>query len=111
MAAVWRTRDRFGRELVLTDVGWGHIVAKRKGEPPAPDEIREAVESPDFVTVDATYPRRENSYRSRRPGRGGRFLKVVVRFQPVPPDGTWAEEVITAYPAQRIKPGEDQRWP
>ena len=111
MAHVWRTRDRFGREVALTDAGWNHIVAERQGAPPTPDEIREAGESPDGVTADATFPRRENFYRSRQTGRGGRFLKVVVRFQPVPPDGTWAGEVITAHPARRIKPGEDQLWP
>ena len=111
MAEVWRTRDRLGREVALTDAGWNHIVAERKGAPPAPAEIRSAVESPDLVTADPTFPRRENHYRSRRMGRGGRFLKVVVRYQPVPPDGTWAGEVITAYSARRVKPGEEQLWP
>lgn len=108
MPETWRTRDRIGRHVVLTDAAWSHIVTKRNGAPPDPSEIRAAVEDPDFVAADAAFPRRESCYRRRRSGAGGRYLKVVVRYHPTPPDGTWAGEVITAYPTRGIKPGEER---
>ena len=38
-------------------------------------------------------------------------MKVVVNYRPVPPQGTWEGEVITAYHARRPKSKEAQLWP
>ena len=111
MADVWTMRDRRGRVVALTADGWKHILVERRGAPPAAGEIRKTVEDPAFVTADSTFPRRENYYRRRQREGGGRYLKVVVRYRPVPPDGTWAGEVITAYPTRGMKPMEEQLWP
>lgn len=108
MPETWRTRDRVGRHVTLTAAGWSHIVTKRKGAPPNPNEILAAVEAPDFVTADVAFPRRESYDRRRQPGAGRRYLKVVVRYHPTPPDGTWAGDVITAYPTRGVKPGEER---
>jgi hypothetical protein len=59
------------------------------------DDIRTAIEQPDFVTRDWKYRHRENFY--RRTASGRRYLKVVVNYRPVPPQGTWIGEVITSY--------------
>jgi hypothetical protein len=37
---------------------------------------------------------------------GQGFLKVVVQYRPVPPQGTWAGEVITAYRGKKRKSRE-----
>ncbi|MGH2617237.1 MAG: hypothetical protein ACRDJC_18545, partial [Thermomicrobiales bacterium] len=69
------------------------------------DEVRIAVERPDFVTRDREYRHREIHYRVAlfRPP----LLKVVVQYRPVPPQGTWAGEVITAYPVKARDPREE----
>lgn len=111
MDDTWRTRDRAGRHVASTGAGWSHIVTRREGVAPDPSEILAAVENPDFVTADADFPRRESYYRRRRSGAGGRYRKVVVRYHPTPPDGTWAGEVITANPTRGGKPGEERLPP
>ena len=102
MADIWRTTDRLGREVTLTEAGWAHIVRQRRDAVPTQDEVRAAVADADLIVADVDFPRRRNHYR-RRPA-GGRYLKVVVNYRPVPPQGTWAGEVVTAHPAHRPKP-------
>ena len=108
MATIWRTTDRMGREVELTDTGWAHILAERGEASPSAAEVRAAVEAPDFVNADAVYAHRENHY--RRFGAGGRYLKVVVQYRPVPPQGTWAGDVVTTYPTNRVKRKERRLW-
>jgi hypothetical protein len=72
------------------------------------DTIRPAIEQPGYITQDADYPHRENYYRRTVSGR--RFVKVV-EYRPVPPQGTWVGEVITAYLVRKIKGKEAQLWP
>jgi hypothetical protein len=50
------------------------------------------------------YYHREIHYRRVASGQG--FLKVVVQYRPVPPQGTWAGEVITAYRVKKRKSRE-----
>jgi hypothetical protein len=68
------------------------------------DEVRTAIERPDFVTRDARYRHREIYYRRVAPGPG--LLKVVVQYRPVPPQGAWVGEVITAYRVRKRKSRE-----
>lgn len=71
--------------------------------------VRLAVERPDFVTIDLARPRRECHY--RRFGSGRLMLKVVVGYEPVLPPGTWAGQVITAYPTRHVPRKERPIWP
>ena len=109
MATVWRTRDRLGRAVVVTEADWQHIVAQRAPAVPSLGDIRAAVETPDVVNADARYPRRENH--CRRAGAAGSYLKVVVAYRPVPPQGTWAGRVVTAYHTGTFPQKEQNLWP
>jgi hypothetical protein len=68
------------------------------------DDVRDAIEHPDFVAQDVRYHHREVHY--RRVPSGQSLLKVVVQYRPVPPQGTWAGEVITAYRVKKRKSRE-----
>lgn len=103
MADVWRTRDRFGRDVTLTDAGMAHIVRRRPDMVGSQAAIKETVEAPERVMRDALHPDRECHYR-RISDR--RLLKVVIGYG-AEGHGT----VITAYPAPHVKRGEQQRWP
>lgn len=108
MAAIWVTRDRLGREVTLTETRQAHILLKHPQVAGRLDDIRAVVETPDAVHADARYDRRENHYRWI--AAGGR-IKVVVIYRPVPPQGTWAGEVVTAYPVKQVDPAEVRLWP
>ena len=86
MATVWRTTDRLGREVVLTEAAWAHIIGEPKEMAGREADVLAAVRAPGRVTRDAGYRRRENHYRRTPSGR--RWLKVVVRYRPVAPQGT-----------------------
>lgn len=101
MAEIWRTRDRAGREVVLTSAGLEHILQGHDEIVDQWDEVRTAIEQPDFVTRDARYHHREIHYRRETSGQG--LLKVVVQYRPVPPQGTWVGEVITTYRVRKRK--------
>ena len=63
MAEIWRTRDRFGREVILTDLGWAHILVGHPEMAGRESDIRAAVEDADFINWDADRADRENHYR------------------------------------------------
>jgi hypothetical protein len=73
------------------------------------DEIRLTVEQPSLVARDVKYPRRNNHYRRVLVEPG--WLKVVVNYRPIPPQGTWLGEVITAHPVDGPKRKEALLWP
>lgn len=109
VATIWRARDRAGREVALTEMGEAHILERHPELVGAEQEIRTAIEAPDTVTRDATIPHRECLYRRSRLGRP--LLKVVVQYRPVPPQGTWAGEVVTVLPVPKVKRKERRLWP
>jgi hypothetical protein len=109
LAEIWRTEDRLGREVFLTEARRDHILAEHDDLVDRMDAVRTVVEEPDFVTRDADYPRRENHYRWIP--RESRYIKVVVEYRPVPPQGTWAGKVITAYFSGKRKRKEALLWP
>lgn len=93
--------DRLGREFELTEARWAHVLEDHETDRTGREaDVRAAVERPDLVTADAVDPRRECHYLFLGPGR--LKLKVVVAYEPVPPPGTWAGRVITAYPTSRL---------
>ncbi len=109
MAAIWRIRDRLGREVVLTEMRWQHMRYRHQDMAQRLADVRAVIENPDVVTVDADFGHRQNSY--RRFGTSRLFVKVVVHYRPVPPQGMRVGEVITAYTTQRIAAKENALWP
>jgi hypothetical protein len=101
VAEIWQTRDRAGRDVVLTPAGFDHILQGHDEIVDQLDEVRTTIEQPDFVTRDARYHHREIHYHRRASGQG--LLKVVVQYRPVPPQGTWMGEVVTAYHVRKHK--------
>ena len=73
------------------------------------DEVRIAVEQPNFVTRDSGYTRREIYYRRASSGQG--WTRVVVNYRPVPPQSTWAGEIITTFRVKRRHLWDVQQWP
>lgn len=110
MATIWRTVDRIGRRVRLTDDDWAHIMDRHADEMTGREaDVRLAVETPDHIHAAAEHAHREVFYRSFGPERP--MLRVVVHYRPVPPQGTWSGHVITAHPTFRSKRGEQPRWP
>lgn len=109
MTEIWRTRDRRERVVVFTSKGRDHIVQRRPQLTGRLDEVRTAIEHPTLIARDAKYPRRENHYLRTVGGPG--WIKVVVNYRPIAPQGAWFGEIITAYPVRRPEPEETLLWP
>ena len=109
MAEIWRTHDYQGRVVVFTLKGRDHIIQRRPRMTGRLGDVRTAIEHPTRIARDAIYPRRENHY--LRTGFDPGWIKVVVNYRPVPPQGTWFGEIITAYPVRRPEPEETPLWP
>jgi hypothetical protein len=105
VAEIWQTLDRLGRNVVFTPESETHILSRHSEMADRLNDIRGAIERPDLVARDAQYRHRENHYlhTSFQPP----WMKVVVHYHPVPPQGTWAGEVITAYPVKQPDPHEE----
>ena len=102
VAELWRTTDRLGREIVLTDSGWLHVLVGHPEMIGCEGDVRAAVGEADFINRDADHAHRENHYRVVA---GRVHLKVCVEYAATP------EVVITAHVSQRIKRRERRRWP
>ena len=113
MADVLRCTDRWGREIVLTDECWnGHILPDRAILRGLESRLEVVLTDPYRVRRDATNPSRECFYRHRTlPGMPRLFLKVVVEFRPIGPNGVLDGSDITAFPTNHFKTGEQQIWP
>ena len=109
MDEIWQGQDRFERKVTLTPQRQEHIFIEHSDMEDRLDYVRLTVEQPNFVTRDRRYPHRENFYRSEP--AGSRWIEVVVHYRPVPPQGTWEGEVITAYHLKRRKIKEVPLWP
>src|SRR4051812_49839836 len=89
---IWQTTDRLGRGVIFTPAARAHILKRHADIAVRLDEVRTAFDRPDLVTRDREFSHRENHYR-RTPSHRG-WVKVVVNYRPVPPQGTWAGEVV-----------------
>lgn len=98
-----------GREVALTSAAWMHIMAEHGELAGRVADIRAAVESPEIVTRDRIRAHREVHYRRTRSGH--HWLRVVVNYGPVPPQGTWAGTVITAHVIREPERKEVRIWP
>lgn len=94
MAEIWRTRDYFGRDVSFTEASLDHILQRHEDMAAYLGDIRAVVSQPTIVTKDLKYRRRENHYGRSSPEAG---LIKVVQYRPVPPQGRWDGEVITAF--------------
>lgn len=110
MPTRWQVEDARGRPVELAEAGWSHIIEHHRDDMAEREsDIRLAVEAPDHVNADVDYAQREVCYRSL--GRGRRFVRVVIHYQPVSPQGSWRGRIITAHLTFREKRGEVRLWP
>jgi hypothetical protein len=72
-------------------------------------DIRVAIERPDLVTRDVRMAHREINYHRTQNEPG--WIEVVVHDRPIPPQGTWLVNVITAYPVDRPLAKEERTLP
>ena len=105
LAETWQTRDYRGRDALFTEASRDHILQRRRDLATHLSDIRAAISRPAVVTRDLKYTRREchYAYTSSPPG----MIKVVVQYRPVPPQGRWVGEVVTAYPLGEPDPREE----
>ena len=109
MATIWRTRDYLGRVVALTEENLRHIRERRPRMVDRLDEVKLTIEQSEFVRRDVAIASREVFYARSTVGRAR--MRVIVPYRPVPPQGTWRGEVITAHPNQRPRLTEDPLWP
>jgi hypothetical protein len=90
---------------MFTEASRDHILQRRRDLATNLSEIREAISRPAVVTRDLKYARRECHYgfTSSPPG----MIKVVDQYRPVPPQGRWVGEVVTAYRLREPDPREE----
>jgi hypothetical protein len=105
---IWRIQDYLGQEVVLTEVRREPIVSEHSELVRQLADVRHTLEQPDQVRRDRKFAHRENSYK-RKPS-GKRWMKVVVHYRPVPPQGTWVGEIVTAYDVEEPEPLEVLLW-
>ena len=117
VAYVWLCRDRWGREIVLTEESWyGHIIFEHPVMHGNDALVADAITAPHRVMYDAEHDDREAFYRLGRVPNAPRrllhrYLKVCVEFLPAGAGGAVLGRVVTAYPSNQFKPGERQKWP
>jgi len=102
---VWQVQDYRGRDVLFTEASRDHILHRRRELAAILSDIREAISRPAVVTRDLTYPRRECHYGfiAAPPG----MIKGVVQYRPVPPQGRWVGEIVTAYLLREPDPREE----
>jgi hypothetical protein len=101
----FKVNDPRGREVICTVECWdGHILAQRPFMSGWEDRVIAAISNPTIgIFQDVDYPNRHVFYRRQnRP----RYIKVVVAIMEHE-----ADKVITAFPADSMKPGEKLIWP
>ena len=108
MAVIWETVDRLGRQVVLTENQWAHVVFEHDYMVHRIHEVQYAVAFADEVARDRSYAHRDIHYWQR--GSGALCLRVVVHYRPRDPSG-WTGEVRTAHFITRKPRGEALLWP
>jgi hypothetical protein len=86
-----------------------HIISEQAELAYFMDAVRIRGERPDLVRRDRQYAHRDNHYRRASPDR--LWKKVVVNYRPVPPQGTWEGEIITAHYIDSPASKEVKLWP
>lgn len=105
--------DRLGREIVLYEDTWyDHILVDHPRMANRVDALEQTITRPDRITRDRFIPERECYYRTGilPPPDKRYYLKVVIEFVGVGPDGIERGIVVTAYPSPHIAPDEAHLW-
>lgn len=105
---IWETTDRLGRQVVLTDQGWEHILFQHENMANLRDRIRDAVAFADEIVRDRDYAHREIHHRKRDSSLS--WIRVIVHYRPRE-SSDWIGEVITAHVTSRRDPREAPQWP
>lgn len=113
MGDLLRCVDRTGRDVVLSEEAWfGRILRDHAMLGGYEGLIQVVVQDPNRVTRDLNRSNRECFYRQGVfPDYPRLFLKVVVEFRQGDLTGAVSGYVVTAYPLQRVRSGEEQLWP
>lgn len=110
MAVVLRCRDRWDREIVLTDRTWHrHVLSNHRELLDHLTGVERTIRRPQRVNHDKDHDDREVFYRRGvLPAPYDRdYLKVAVEFDRETGQG----RVVTAFASETIKAGEPKRWP
>lgn len=100
---LFHTHDPRGETVVLWENRYHNHIRKHEGITVA--MIQTAVEEPEIITRDTTYPLRDNYYaRGLDPDVPEDWVKVCVEFS------SDEGKVITAFFTDRPKPEEDILW-
>ncbi|HEV2107235.1 MAG TPA: hypothetical protein VGR16_03145 [Thermomicrobiales bacterium] len=113
MPPILRLRDRWGREIVLTEEIWfDHVLPGHRELAAHLSAVERTIVDADQVNRDAGASNRENFYlMGALPDPYQHlYLKVCVQFQRSAADAIIGR-VVTAFPARKIKASEVKRWP
>lgn len=115
---IFRCRDRWGREIILTARRWhGKILAKHGELRGHEATVRKTLTDPLIVNLDVNYNAAtrqvENYYRVFQEGPppyNRTLVKVCVRFRRNWRGRRLIGQVITAYSVTTVKAGEMEKW-
>ena len=111
---IFRCRDRWDRDIVLTEDCWRlHILVRHPEFAGNEGCLQATLVAPVVVNQDAVRPNREAFYaRSPLPRPFSRvYVKVVVEFHHVGPGLPPQGEVITSHFVDQPNPKEQRLWP
>ena len=115
MAESLRCTDVQGRVVVLTSERWNwHIVPNHAALAGNEQCVVQALQDPFCIMDDVDRPGVvENFYRPFTLPRpyDRTYLKVPVEYRRDPATGNVMGRVLTAYPTNQVKDGENQIWP
>lgn len=107
--------DRWSRRVIAREHRWdSHIVAEHPEMLDDYGEVEATIRNPEFVNFDATRPQTDVFYRTIEPPHpyAGYYCKVVVRYGPGNVAGTITDgEVVTAFVTNKVRKGEQHKWP
>lgn len=103
MPILFETTDPEGTKVICTEAQWNeHVVDRHQYMNGKDKQAKETIEQPDAIYKDEKHLDR-NVYYRKQPNKKF-YLKVVVRI------AGGVGEVITAFPADKLKAGEKIIW-
>lgn len=107
--------DQWRRRVIAREHRWhSHVVAEHPELRDGHGEVETSIRTPEFVNLDATRPNTEVFYRTIEPPHpyAGYYCKVVVRYGPGNMAGGVTDgEVVTAFVTNKVRKGEQRKWP
>lgn len=121
MRTVFRCRDQWGREVILSRGCWhGHILgtSQHLELQGFHESVKATITNPEAVNYDVDYDAAtrqvENYYRRFKegpPSFRGAWVKVCVEFKQRGFTRAIVGHVVTAYATNVLKAGEKRKWP